>query len=298
MEFLNKDFLYILLIVPFLILFIVKNKKFRFNIFILISFIFLIIAFARPILNNGEIKVKTSNVNVIIGLDLSLSMFANDVYPTRFDFAKNKIKYLIENFKDSKIGIIGFSSRTFMISPLTEDTETLEYLINNLSLDTTNLKGTDILNSLEVTNDLMLKNKKKVLVLFTDGGDNKDYTQEIEYAKEHNIKVYIYGIGTKKGSPIKINGKTIKDKSGNIVIVNLNTKIKELSLQTNGAYLQYSNNDKDINMIIEDIKSKFKNDKKEEKIIKNNQELFYYPLFLSFITFFISIFNFNLRRKK
>ena len=204
------------------------SKKVR-NILLLLALSLTIIALARPQIDNGEIKVKSSFINVVAGIDMSKSMFANDVYPSRVDFAKKKFFDALEYFKNTKIALMGVSSQTFLISPLTQDFNTLKFLGNNLSLENVSLKGTDILATLESANTLFAEEQKKILLLFTDGGDQSDFTKEIAYAKAHNIAVYIYNIGTDKGGVIKDENGVLKDKNGDIVVVKRTDFIKTLA---------------------------------------------------------------------
>ncbi len=270
------------------------SKRAR-NILLILSLVFIIIALARPQIDKGEIKIKSSFVNVVVALDMSKSMFANDIYPNRFEFAKMKFFTSLDYFKNAKIALIGFSTQTFLISPLTEDFHSLKFLAKNLNLDYLSLKGTDILVTLKAANELF-EDKTKVLLLFTDGGDQKDFSKEIAYAKEHNIVVYIYGIGTDKGGIIKTENGVLKDKNGDIVIVKRNDYIKELALKSGGAYLKYSLVKDDIKILVDAILKKHKSKKEQESIIKDTKELFYYPLGLAIALLFISLFS--LPRKK
>jgi Ca-activated chloride channel family protein len=250
-----------------------------------------IIAISRPQIDNGEIKVKSSFINVVTAIDMSKSMFANDIYPNRFEFAKKRFFESLKYFKSAKVALIGFSSQTFLISPLTEDFNSLKFLTKNLSLDYLSLKGTDILASLESANGLFGDEQKKILLLFTDGGDETSFKKEIAYAKEHNIAVYIYNIGTTKGGVIKDRSGVLKDKNGDIVVVKRTDYIKELALETGGAYMKYSLEKDDIKLLIETIESRYEAKEEKSSTIKDRRELFYYPLILAIVLFFATLFS-------
>ena len=266
------------------------SKKAR-NILMLLSMVFLIIALARAQIDKGEIKVKSSFINVVTALDMSRSMFANDIYPNRFEFAKMKFLDSLEYFKNIKVALIGFSSKTFLISPLTEDFHSLKFLTKNLNLDYLSLKGTNILSALESANDLLGDESDKVLLIFSDGGDQKEFSKEIEYAKKHKITVYVYNIGTDKGGVVKTQNGVLKDKNGDIVILKRDDSIKELAIQSGGAYLKYSLAKNDIKVLIDDIRAKHKAKKEQNITIKDTKELFYYPLIVAIILFFMSLFS-------
>ena len=257
---------------------------------LILSFIALIFALARPVINKGEIKIKQSYTNVVVGFDISQSMFVDDLYPNRFEFAKRKFYTLLKYFKNTKVALIGFSSRAFLISPLTEDYNSLKFLTKNLGLEYLNLRGTSIMSALEAANNLFENREKKVLLLFTDGSDKKDFSQEIAYAKRHNIVVFVYATATDKGGVIKTKRGILKDRNGNIVIVKRNDAIKKLALETGGAYMVYSLEDADMKKLAQIIDSKFKSDSKQ-KVIKNRVELFYYPLMASIVLVFMALFS-------
>ena len=314
MIFHNKEFFWLFLLVAILY-FLIQNKKSiienifdksmlkkmlfkkqglsyktRMNI-MLLGMVFFIIALARPQILNKEIKISSSFNNVVVAIDMSKSMFAKDIYPNRFEFAKRKFFNLLDLFKNAKIALLGFSSQTFLISPLTQDFYSLKYLTKNLSFDYLNLKGTDILSVLKAANSLFQDEKKKALLIFSDGGDKKDFSKEIAFAKTHGISVYIYNTATKKGGVIKTKNGVLKDKNNNIVITKRNEFIKELALKSGGAYMDYSLKKDDIKLLIEAIKSHFKTKKESDKLIKDYKELFVYPLFVGIVLLFISFFS-------
>ncbi len=277
----------------------VKNRglstKVR-NILLITSFIFAIFALARPQIDNGEVTVKSSFINVVVGFDISQSMFANDLYPSRFALAKRKFNTFLKDLDNAKVALIGFSSRAFLIAPLTQDYNSLKFLTKNLGLEYLNLRGTSVMSALEAANNLFENKKKKVLVLFTDGGDSQNLDKEIAYAKENGISVFIYAIGTKKGGVIKTKNGVLKDAKGDIVVVKLNDAIKKLALETGGAYMEYSLKNNDIKALSNAIKSKFKAHIEEETTIKNKEELFYYPLGLAILFLFAGLFSLPKRR--
>jgi len=272
-------------------------SKFWRNIFWLFAMALIIIALARPQIDNGEIEVKSSFINVVTAIDMSKSMFANDIYPNRFEFAKKKFFDSLEYFKKTKIALIGFSSQSFLISPLTQDFHSLRFLGKNLNIDYLNLKGTDIMVALESANNLFENEIKKRLLIFTDGSDQREFSQEIAYAKKNNILIYVYNIGTDKGGIIKDDNGILKDQKGNIVVVKRTDNIKELAMKTGGAYMKYSLANDDIKLLADTIQSNFEANKEENSTIKDRQELFYYPLIFALFFIFIALFSIPKRIK-
>ncbi len=268
------------------------------NTMLLLSVALMIVALARPYVDNGEIKVRSSTIDVMAAFDISRSMFANDVYPNRLALAKKKFQEFSSDFQEAKIGVIGFSSRAFLISPLTEDFGTLDYLVGNMNLDSVTLKGTSVMNALEVTDELLKESAKKALILFTDGGDKSDFSEEVAYAKQHGIVVFVYNIGTTKGGVIPGEKGALTDDKGNIVVVRVNEEIRSLALQSGGAYMAYSLKNNDIDALAGAIKQRFREKNEEESAIRDVKELFYYPLGAALTLLLIAFYSLPSRRRR
>ena len=311
-EFLYLEVLY-LLIIPFIFIFLVRKSRRlkaifskevmkeiyikksgfskRLRAYILIfSLIFGIISLARPVITNGEIKIKQSYINAVIALDISNSMRVDDLFPSRFEFAKNKIYSFLDNAMDKRLGVVGFSNEAFMISPLTSDFSSLKYLISNLNFSNLNLQGTDIYSLLRSVDTLFKDEKNKILVLFSDGGDNEEFSKEIKFAKENKISVFVYLTATNKGG-------LFKAPNNDVVLLKSNQNIKDLALKTGGAYMQSSLNNDDMKALNSLISAKFKNSSDKDEVIKDQKELFYYPLILAIILYFMANFSLPVRRK-
>lgn len=249
------------------------------NITLFLSLIFMIIALARPVTNEKINDVKSELNAVVIAIDVSKSMNAIDIYPNRLEFAKTKLLNIIDTSKTEAIGVILFAKSAFLLSAVTQDFTSLKLLINNLNTGINFDNGTNIFSTLETTQKLLKDYKSKNLILLTDGADNTDFKNEIEFANKNNINIYTLALGTTQGSVIKQeDGNYLTDSKGNIVNVKLNENIKELSLKTKGGYINFSLNNDDINLILNDINSKSKKEIFDDKKYKTYTELFYYPL--------------------
>ncbi|RXJ83435.1 hypothetical protein CRU90_09465 [Arcobacter cloacae] len=254
------------------------------NLLLFLSLIFMIIALARPVSNEETKEIESNLIPIIIAIDVSKSMKANDLYPNRVDFAKRKLLNILEISNNNTIGVILFAKTSFLLSPLTQDFNSLKILLNNLDTTINFDNGTNIYSVIETSQKLLKDYSNKNLILLTDGGDNEDFGKEIKFAKQNSIKIYTIALATKEGSVIQEeNGNYLTDKKGNIVNLKLNEKIKDLSLKTDGGYIEYSLNNSDINQIINDINNKSKEGKLEKKEYKTYTELFYYPLFIAVV---------------
>ena len=168
----------------FLILFFIGKKKgFQVNekiivnkdisnlkkLFLGLGYIFLVIALARPVTDKKEINTNNNIKKVTLALDISKSMLAEDNYPNRLEFAKNKIGQFIDNFQ-GEIAILAFSDSAFLISPYTTDKATLKYLLKNIDTEYITSSGTDFKNLLTTAKKMGFKD----LVVFSDGGEIKN----------------------------------------------------------------------------------------------------------------------------
>ena len=253
-----------------------------------IAIFLMIVALSRPVLEKGEVQVKKKNIDIVAAIDISKSMLAKDIFPNRFEFVKNRLFKLMDNFQEANLGVLAFSTNSFLVSPMTNDFNTIKYLVNNLSLDYIDLSGTDFFPVIKSAKEFLKNSKDKILIIFTDGGDKEDFSKEIEEANKSGLVIYIYGIATTKGSPIEDDGELIKDNEGNIVISSLNEKISSLALETGGAFVKGALRSEALNFIIQDIKERFDATLKKQKKIKIYVELFYYPLALALVFLLMS----------
>lgn len=264
------------------------NKTTR-NILLFISIMLMIIALARPVAQEKEHSFKQEVSSIVVAIDVSKSMLANDIYPNRLTMAKQKLLDIIEHSKKNAIAVILFAKSSFILSPVTQDFNSLKILVNNLDTGTNFDNGSNIFSTLETTNKLLKDYDNKNLLLLSDGGNNIDYKKEIEYANTNNINIYTIALATKKASPIKLeNGEFLANKDGSIVTVALNENIKNLSLNTQGGYINYSISNDDIKQILADIDKKSSKKELESKKFKTYTELFYYPLGLALIVLLIA----------
>ncbi len=249
----------------------------------------MIIALSRPVMNEKEQSFEQEVASIVIAIDVSKSMLANDIYPNRLTMAKQKLLNIIEESKQNALAVILFAKSSFILSPVTQDFNSLKILVENLNTGMNFDNGSNIFSTLEATNKLLKDYENKNLLLLTDGGNATSYEKEIEYAKENKINVYTIAIATNKASAIKLDdGKFLTKEDGSIVTVALNENIKKLSLNTNGGYINYSINNSDLKQILDDIEQKSVKKQIESKKFKTYTELFYYPLALAIFILFIA----------
>ena len=247
----------------------------------LMAFVFMILALAQPVIKEGEVVVEAKSADILIGIDISDSMKAEDRYPNRLDFAKAKAIELIKQAPHNRIGVLAFAKHDYIVSPLSFDHSSVAFLLSKLKTDNITEKGTRLDSMLSSAIAMLEHAKQKNLLLFTDGGDTEDFSQEIELAKENGLRLFIIGVGTDQGSPVRTAAGDFVKHEGKILISRLNPEIKELATQTGGVYIESVLGEDDIKTMLKEIESMTeKSTMKEEKIAQYIQ-LFYYPLALA-----------------
>ena len=263
------------------------------NIFFFIIGILIILALAKPVINDGKIMVKAKSSDIMIALDISDSMLAEDVYPNRLDLAKQKALIFLKKAINERIGILAFAKESYLVSPLSFDTDAVSFLLTQLDTTSITQKGTDFLSVLEVFASSSQSKNKKYLLLLSDGGDSKDFTQEISFAKENNIVVFILGIGTTKGAPVKLKDGTFIKQNSKVLVTKLNEDIVSLATSTGGVYIKNVTSSSDVDAMFKEIKQIAKSKELKSEEITKHIHLFYYPVGLALFLLLIAISSFS-----
>jgi len=250
--------------------------------------LFMILALSEPVYIDGKVKIEQKSADILVALDISNSMLANDVYPNRLALSKKKAIDFISSLTSDRVGVIAFASGSYLVSPLSFDKEAVAFLLKNLDTSSITEQGTNFLSLLDVAKSTSKKSKEKYLVIFSDGGDKKDFSKEIKYAKENGIIVFVLGIATKKGSPIRLkNGEFMRYK-GEIVITKLNQNISSFALGTGGVYVEYTNSNKDIKALKNELEKIVRKEELKAKMVEKYIPLFYFPLGFAMILILIA----------
>ncbi len=277
----------------------VNLKSVLFKFILRISFFtLLILSLLGPDIGIKEEKFDVIGKEIMIAVDLSESMNANDIQPSRIEKVKFEIKKIIDAFNGDRIGIIMFSGEAFVQCPLTYDKNALNLFAETLNTGLVPNSGTDFGPPLELgltklkdekSGDNNLKSK--IIILFSDGEDfGEETNKSIEKIKENSLKLFSVGIGTLEGSKIfNNNGDYKKNKEGKIVISKLNsTSLRETAMKTGGKYYEISKNVNEINQMINDIKN-IKGEVVDQQISNISENKYFYfllsALFLVIIDF-------------
>lgn len=264
-------------------------------ILILLGTIFIFGAFLRPQWGKQEQVVMQEGRDLIVAIDISRSMLAQDVKPNRLNFAKEKVKKLLYNLSCERVGLIVFSGSTIIQCPLTNDYAAFFLFLDQLDIDTIS-QGTTALDqaikaSLQVFESIPTR-KTKLLIAFTDGEDfSTDLKGVKDRVQEDGLSIFTVGVGTDHGAPIPILNDTNKqigwekDEHGNVIMSRLNEQLLvDVALQSGGKYIHAVEGDDDIKLLINSI-NKYEKDALEDKTFEALQEQYPYFIVLSFVCF-------------
>ena len=276
-------------------------------LFLLLVYLFLSFALAQPQIGSTKQTIKQIGSDLVIAIDLSASMLAEDIKPNRLLKAKNSISQLIRKLNGNRVGLIAFAGSSFVQCPLTTDYEVLQTFLFALDVDTISQGGTKFRDAMETATRVFDQNqeKYKALIFFSDGEDHGPET--IETAKIiHNqgIRIFCVGLGSaENGAPIPIVSKNKKlegykrGQNGNLIVTKLNDKLlQNLALTTGGTYYQATLSGTEIDELYTDLSSLGKREFKQKRIV-HYEERFQYFLALALI-FLVLEQWLNERRKK
>ncbi|MDX2002540.1 MAG: VWA domain-containing protein [Chitinophagales bacterium] len=255
--------------------------------FVLISlaFVLLVVSFANPQMGIHYEKASREGIEIAIALDISNSMLAQDVKPTRLDKAKHIVHQLLGNLSNDKVGLIVFAGTAYPIVPLTLDYGAVEMMLDNVEPSFASMQGTVISDA--VAESLRMFNSKnakhQVLLLITDGEDHDDVAVKIvQTAAKAGIVVHAIGLGTKEGSTIPQAAlqEPKRDKAGKIIISKIDENLlKEIAKAGNGNYYD---EDMDITMLVDEL-NKMDKQALEQRITRQYESQFQYFLILALI---------------
>jgi Ca-activated chloride channel family protein len=227
-----------------------------------IFFALLIVSFLGPIYGDARREVKSVGKDIMICVDLSKSMDAFDVQPSRLEKVKFEMKRIVAAFNSDRLGIIIFSSEAFMQCPLTYDQNALNLFIETMNTSLVPSSGTDFapplrmaLNKLDDEDAPSTQQKSKVIVLISDGEDFGEETSDIvKTIEDRDIKLFTLGVGTEAGSPIGTQRGYKTDKFGKTVVSKINpASLKSLASQTGGQYFEINESRNEVSKMINTI---------------------------------------------
>lgn len=282
MSFLNPEYSWLLL---FLVAMFIKNDFHNLRLTsygYIFTFIVIVLALMRPVIEQAPIKSQELLSDVVVAVDLSYSMQAQDLEPTRLEYAKKRLKELVKSDSSSRFGVLGFTTNAIILSPLTKDSQLLLHLFSGLDETLVMTRGSAVMPVLKLARKVSSSPTLSV-VLLTDGADGDSYEEEARYAKENGMYVNVYMLATKEGSTLSLeDGELLKDELGDIVVSRENATIKSIVDRTGGVYT-----DK-LDDILEALREQKDAKYKSNVTIVQNLELFYYLVLLAVLSFLVS----------
>jgi len=231
--------------------------------FIILSYVFFVFAFANPQIGTKLEDVKREGVDIIVALDVSKSMLAEDIKPNRLQKAKHELSQLIDLLQGDRIGLVAFAGIPHVQCPLTLDYSAAKLFLGIIDVDLIPQPGTAVGSAIEASVKAFNSEdrKHKVLILITDGEDHEtDPLEAAKIAEQQGVKIYTIGIGSPQGVPIpeydrygRSSGFK-KDRQGGVVTTKLDVlTLQKIAFQTGGKFYQATTGEAELDEIYKEI---------------------------------------------
>lgn len=276
------------------------------TLFFSLGYSFLVIAIANPQIGSKLEEVKRTGIDLMICLDVSNSMLAEDLSPNRLERAKRAMNQLVDQLKGDRIGIVVFAGQAFVQLPITSDYAAAKLFLRNVSTETIALQGTNVSSALELAIESFEEGENsnsRAIALITDGENHEEDALEMaETANNKGIRLFTIGMGSEKGAPIPLkNGslKTgyLKDANGETVITQLDAEMLEtLAEAGDGFFHRATNVDAGLNRILDEISAMEKSDF-GSKLYTDYEDRYPFALALAALFFTIELFLGNKKPK-
>jgi Ca-activated chloride channel family protein len=263
-----------------------------------IFFALLIIAFLGPSFGDSKREIRSVGKDIVFCVDLSKSMDAFDVQPSRIEKVKYEMKRIVDAFSSDRIGIIIFSSEAFMQCPLTYDQNALNLFIETMNTSLVPSSGTDFAAPLRMALSKLsdqeggpsTQQKSKVVILISDGEDFGEETDDIiKEIEDRDIRLFTLGVGTEQGSPIASGRGYKTDKSGQTVVSKINAaSMKALADRTGGQYFEIGESSNDVSRLINVI-NKIEGELRDTRLVDVSANRYFYFLLGAFVLLVLDI---------
>ena len=229
-----------------------------------VAFLFFVIGLSRPQLGARLKERESKGVEVMIALDVSNSMLAEDYSPNRLERSKLAISRLVDKLAGDRIGLVVFAGQAFVQLPITTDYVSAKIFLNTITTGSVPVQGTALAEALATSarSFSSQSRKSRAIILITDGEDHEgDVIETAKSLAEEGIRIYCIGVGSPAGKPIPLDGDLIKDKEGNIVVSKLDEGIlRQIANVGGGEYVRAGNSEFGLNPIIDNIRTLDKED--------------------------------------
>jgi len=250
----------------------------------------LLTAFLRPRWGFHWEEIQRRGVDIIVAVDVSESMLAEDIKPNRLERAKREITDLVSLLEGDRIGLIAFSGSSFLECPLTLDHSAFKMFLDYLDTDLIPVPGTDVGSAVQTAIESFVPGRRasRALILITDGEDHPKEAEKIaEEAKKKGIRIFTVGVGSEQGAPIPLQdgpGGFKKDRKGQVIMTRLDeVTLQKIALVTGGNYVRSVTGDMDLKKIYEEIREKMEEGELQSTKRRRWEERFQWFLFGSIL---------------
>ena len=269
-----------------------RNKLWVRTVLFSLAFFFFIIGLSRPQMGAKLKEHKIKGAEIMIALDVSNSMLAQDYSPNRLERAKLAISRITDKLQDDRIGLIVFAGTSFVQLPITSDYVSAKMFLNTISTESVPIQGTAIGDAINtaIRGFSAQSEHSRAIIVITDGENHEDdAVAAAKQASDAGIKVYTIGVGSVDGQPIPMDGGLLKDKEGNIVVTHLDEEtLKEVASAGGGAYIHAGNDEFGLTPIINDIR-KMEDEEYNSVVFEEYDEQFMYFLGIALALFAVEM---------
>ena len=280
--------------------FVRPKVKFYLQLFAILMFV---VVLAQPQFGTKVENSKRKGIEVMIALDVSNSMLAQDVQPSRLEKAKQVLSRLIDDMNDDKIGLIVFAGDAYTQLPITADYVSAKMFLSSISTQMVQRQGTAIGSAIDLAIKSFGQKSKtaRAIIVITDGENHEDdAVGAAKLATENDIVVHVIGMGKPDGAPIPVPGTMSfwKDKDGNVVVSKLNEQMcKELAIAGKGLYVHADNTNGAYKVITKELDRMAKSDIKATVFSEYNEQFQSFAI-LAMILLLVDFFLFDRRNKR
>ena len=247
------------------------------------------VGLARPLLGAKLVERETKGAEIMICLDVSNSMLAQDYSPDRLSRAKLAISRIVDRLQGDRIGLIIFAGSSFVQLPITTDYVSAKMFLGSINPQSVPIQGTAIGDAIRTAarSFSLQSEKSRAIIVITDGENHEDDAVDAaRQVAETGIRIYTIGVGSVQGQPIPMDGDLLKDKDGNIVVSRLDEEtLKRIASVGNGAYVRAGGEEFGLNPILDEIR-KLEDERFNSLVFEEYDEQYMY-FFAAALFFFV-----------
>ena len=284
MQFANPEYLYLLIVLPLLVVLFWLNRRaghkrllrlgkaeyvrrlmaevsetrvwVKFSL-LMAALAMIVLMLARPRMGM-RLKTDTlSGIEVVVAMDISNSMLANDVEPSRLEKAKQVVGSLCSRLRNDKIALVIFAGNAFLQMPMSADNVSVRMFLDAISTTMIPAQGTSIAEALRISNGSFSAQKdvKRAVVVITDGEDHEGGVEDaLSDLRKKGVSVYVLGIGSSKGSSIRMGNDYLRDAEGNVVVTRLNEDMcRQIAKAADGTYIHIDNSNSAQDQLVDEL---------------------------------------------